>query len=80
MQDDLSKYLDFVLNVGEKIFSDKATPYIPVKLGAAHEYVCMPATPVRSCYMGGGGDRTLLTRINICNIVTFISRKRDLRP
>jgi len=37
-RDDLSSYVDYMLNVGEKLFAQKALPLVPVRLGAAHEY------------------------------------------
>jgi hypothetical protein len=38
-QDDLSSYIDYMLNVGEKLFNQKALPLAPMRLGAAQEYV-----------------------------------------
>jgi len=38
-QDDLAIHVDNMLNVGEKLFTQKALSLIPVRLGAAHEYV-----------------------------------------
>ncbi|ELR15528.1 uncharacterized protein ACA1_163660 [Acanthamoeba castellanii str. Neff] len=38
VQDDLSSYIDYMLNVGEKLFNQKALPLAPVRLGAAQEY------------------------------------------
>lgn len=37
-RDDLSSYIDYMLNVGEKLFNQKALPLAPVRLGAAQEY------------------------------------------
>jgi len=36
--DDLAIHVDNMLNVGEKLFTQKALSLIPVRLGAAHEY------------------------------------------
>ena len=45
-QDDLSSYIDYMLNVGEKLFNQKALPLAPVRLGAAQEYVRTDPPPI----------------------------------
>lgn len=37
-RDDLAIWIDNMLGVGEKLFSQKILPVVPVRLGAAHEY------------------------------------------
>ncbi len=56
-QDDLSSYIDYMLNVGEKLFNQKALPLAPVRLGAAQEYVWTPSTHLYTQRPHVGPDR-----------------------
>ena len=42
----MSSYIDYMLNVGEKLFNQKALPLAPVRLGAAQEYVRTDPPPI----------------------------------